>query len=104
MKGLRGGALDVFGKTEERRAERALITDYERMLDEVVAQLDASNHAAAVQLACVPDEIRGYGHVKEKSMAQAELLRAQRLQTFRTRRVEVLPQSSPASQPQSVTA
>ena len=107
LKGLRGGALDVFGKTEERRAERALITDYERMLDEVVVRLDAENHAAAVQLACVPDEIRGYGHVKDKSMAQAELLRAQRLQVLRTRRAGTPTaslQAQPEPQPESLAA
>jgi indolepyruvate ferredoxin oxidoreductase len=91
LKGLRGGALDVFGKSEERRTERRLIAEYEGMLDEVLAQLDAGNHAAAVALASVPDEIRGYGHVKDKSIAQAELLRTQRLQAFRTRRAQGAP-------------
>ncbi|MBH1965156.1 MAG: indolepyruvate ferredoxin oxidoreductase family protein, partial [Comamonadaceae bacterium] len=83
LKSLRGGALDIFGKTDERRAERKLVADYERMLDEVVIKLNTSNHEAAVQLACLPDGIRGYGHVKERSIAQAEALRALRLQAFR---------------------
>jgi len=82
LKGLRGGALDVFGKTEERRHERQLIEDYITLLDEIVAKLNADNHQAAVALASVPDEIRGYGHVKEKSLAAAKVLQEQRLQAF----------------------
>jgi indolepyruvate ferredoxin oxidoreductase len=84
FKGLRGGALDMFGKTEERRHERQMIEDYIRQLEEIAAKLDAANHAAAVQLASVPDEIRGYGHVKEKSIATAKALQEQRLQEFRS--------------------
>jgi len=83
MKGLRGGPLDIFGKTEERRHERQMIEDYIKQIDEMVAELAPVNHAAAVQLACVPDEIRGYGHVKEKSIAAARSLQAQRLNDFR---------------------
>jgi indolepyruvate ferredoxin oxidoreductase len=83
LKGLRGGALDFFGKSEERQTERALIEEYIAQLDEIVGQLNADNHAAAVDLASVPDEIRGYGHVKEKSLAAAKRLRDERLQAFR---------------------
>lgn len=82
LKGLRGGALDVFGKTEERHMERQLIEDYIRELDAICARLTPENHAAAVALARVPDEIRGYGHVKEKSVEDAKVLRAQRLAAF----------------------
>ena len=84
FKGLRGGALDFFGKTEERHQERQLIEEYIKTLDEIVAKLDTANHAAAVALASVPDEIRGYGHVKEANMAAAATLQAQRLQAFRS--------------------
>ncbi|HEX7500626.1 MAG TPA: DUF6537 domain-containing protein, partial [Polyangia bacterium] len=83
MKGLRGGALDIFGKTEERRHERQMIEDHIKLLDEVASKLATANHAAAVQLASVPDEIRGYGHVKEKSIIAARLLQEQRMQAFR---------------------
>ncbi|HTS23981.1 MAG TPA: indolepyruvate ferredoxin oxidoreductase family protein [Casimicrobiaceae bacterium] len=86
FKGLRGGSLDYFGKTEERRHERQMIEDYIRELDEICANLSPANHAAAVALASIPDEIRGYGHVKEKSVADAKLLREQRLQAFRDAR------------------
>src|SRR6266403_1334672 len=83
FKGLRGGALDIFGKTEERRHERQLIEDYVKLLDEIASKLNAANHTAAVQLASVPDEIRGYGHVKEKSIATARVLQEQRLRAFK---------------------
>jgi len=83
FKGLRGGALDMFGKTLERREERQMIESYIRELDEIGARLTAANYEVAVALASVPDEIRGYGHVKEKSIADAKALHEQRLQAFR---------------------
>ena len=82
LKGLRGGALDVFGKTEERRMERQLIENYIASLDEIVAALTPQNQAAAVALASVPDEIRGYGHVKEKNLALAAQMAEQRRVAF----------------------
>jgi len=72
FKGLRGGALDFFGKTEERRHERKLIEDYIAQVGEVAGSLSPGNHAVAVQLARVPDLIRGYGHVKERNMKVAK--------------------------------
>jgi indolepyruvate ferredoxin oxidoreductase len=72
MKGLRGSALDPFGKTAERKAERQLIADYEVLLDEISARLGAHNHAVAVELASIPEHIRGYGHVKERHLKAAK--------------------------------
>ena len=83
FKGLRGGSLDMFGKTDERREERQMIEEYIRQLDDICASLSPLNHAAAVALASVPDEIRGYGHVKEKSIADAKDLRSKRESAFR---------------------
>ncbi|NML26152.1 DUF6537 domain-containing protein, partial [Zoogloea dura] len=83
LKHLRGGALDLFSKTEERRMERALIEEYIRQLDEIVGQLTHANHSAAAALAAWPDEVRGYGHVKEKNLAKARVLQAERLAAFR---------------------
>jgi indolepyruvate ferredoxin oxidoreductase len=67
FKGLRGGALDVFGKTAERRMERALIGEYRSMIEALLPSLSADNLAVAVELASLPEHLRGYGHVKEKS-------------------------------------
>jgi indolepyruvate ferredoxin oxidoreductase len=71
LKFLRGSALDPFGKTHERRTERALIGEYEALVDELLAKLNADNHTLAIELASLPEEIRGYGHVKERHLAAA---------------------------------
>jgi len=68
---LRGGAFDVFGKTAERRMERKLIADYGKTVDELIAGLNGENHALAVDIASVPEFIRGYGHVKERHFENA---------------------------------
>jgi indolepyruvate ferredoxin oxidoreductase len=71
LKGLRGGPLDVFGRTEERRTERALIQEYRACIDELLGGLNAGNVALAAQIARIPEEIRGYGHVKERHLKAA---------------------------------
>ena len=71
MKGLRGTALDVFGRTEERRTERALITEYQACIDELLKSLRGDNRALAAEIARIPEEIRGYGHVKERHLHAA---------------------------------
>src|SRR5262249_58265083 len=67
LKGLRGTAFDVFGYTEERKTERALISEYGETVERLLGTLSAGNHATAVQIASLPEEIRGYGHIKAKS-------------------------------------
>jgi indolepyruvate ferredoxin oxidoreductase len=84
FKGLRGGALDIFARTEERRHERQLIEDYIKLVDEICTKLTPANHALAVELASIPDEIRGYGHVKERSLETAKAAEASLLQQFRS--------------------
>ena len=73
LKGLRGTALDMFGRTAERRTERALIVEYRASLDEVLAALDADRLAAAVEIARIPELIKGYGHVKERNLQAARV-------------------------------
>ncbi len=70
-KSLRGGWLDVFGYSAERRLERRMIGDYETMLDEIERRLSADTHRAAVALARLPEEIKGFGHVKHKNYEAA---------------------------------
>jgi indolepyruvate ferredoxin oxidoreductase len=65
---LRGGAFDLMGKTAERRTERALIGEYEALIDELLAGLKPEKISLAVELAGLPDGIRGYGHVKENNL------------------------------------
>jgi indolepyruvate ferredoxin oxidoreductase len=83
LKGLRGTAFDVFGYTQERRTERRLIQDYVRLLDEITRDLTPENHRIAVQLAMIPEQIRGFGHVKEKNLARAKVNESALLETFR---------------------
>ncbi|MDH4181112.1 MAG: indolepyruvate ferredoxin oxidoreductase family protein, partial [Betaproteobacteria bacterium] len=66
LRRFRGTALDVFGRTGERRRERALIGDYETLVDELLAKVAPSNIALATELARLPLEFRGFGHVKER--------------------------------------
>ncbi len=71
LKGLRGGPLDLFGASEERRMERRLIADYEAGLEKMAAELNAERLPLAVQIASLPDQIRGYGHIKEAAVKTA---------------------------------
>ncbi len=84
LRGLRGTRLDIFGYTKERRAERALLDEYRATLDEIGADLSTANHAAAVELAALPLEIRGYGHIKEESMRLARIKAEGLLARFRS--------------------
>jgi len=76
LKGLRGGPLDVFGHTAERRMERQLVADYEAGLDRLAAELTTDKLPLAVKIAQVPDQIRGFGHVKEASVGPAKAAEA----------------------------
>jgi len=71
MKGLRGSALDPFARTDERRTERALIGEYEACIDELLQGLTAERLTLAVDIARLPEDIRGYGHVKARHLAAA---------------------------------
>ena len=79
LKGLRGGAFDVFGYTAERRMERALVAEYRAMVEGLLPGLDAAGHATAVELAALPEQIRGFGHVKEKAVAEYRVRKAELL-------------------------
>jgi indolepyruvate ferredoxin oxidoreductase len=80
---LRGSALDIFGYTEERRTERQLIADYEKTVDELLAKLSPDDHALAVQIASIPEDIRGFGHVKARHLAAAKANEAKLLEAWR---------------------
>jgi indolepyruvate ferredoxin oxidoreductase len=86
MRFLRGTALDPFGYTEERRTERALVREYEATVERLLARLTAQNHALAVQLASIPDEIRGFGHIKARSIDPARKKRDELLERFESGR------------------
>ncbi len=69
FKVLRGTPLDPFGYSAERRTERRLIAEYEKLLGEIVERLTPDNHHIAVELASLPEKIRGFGHVKQRHIA-----------------------------------
>jgi indolepyruvate ferredoxin oxidoreductase len=79
FKGLRGSKLDIFGYTEERRTERALIEEYRGTIERLLGELSADKLDLAVEIARVPERIRGFGHVKEAHLEQAKKLREELL-------------------------
>jgi indolepyruvate ferredoxin oxidoreductase len=83
LRGLRGGAFDIFGYSAERKQERALIDEYFITVDELLAKLDRDNLAIAVDIAAVPEMIRGYGHVKDEHYAKAKIRREELLNVWR---------------------
>lgn len=68
---LRGSVFDIFGVTEERRTERALIQEYRECIEYLLPGLTPENLGLAVEIADIPERIRGYGHVKARHLAQA---------------------------------
>ena len=84
LKGVRGTRWDIFARTEERRAERALIRQYEQDVGELLDSLSFLRHKLAVEIACLPETIRGFGHVKARNMALAEAQRQALLAKWRS--------------------
>ncbi|AKU13948.1 indolepyruvate ferredoxin oxidoreductase [Azoarcus sp. CIB] len=83
LRHLRGTAWDVFGYSAERRAERALIVQYERDVLELLETLSFLRLPAAVEIAKLSEQIRGYGHVKAHNMEQVAARRAELLAAWR---------------------
>jgi len=75
FKGLRGTAFDPFGYSKDRRLERELITEYEGDVRQVLSKLSPQTEHVALSLLSLPEDIRGYGPVKEKSVALARAKR-----------------------------
>ena len=70
MKFLRGSAMDVFGYSPERRAERAYIAQYREKVREALGYLNGSTYATAVDIASLPEQLRGFGHVRDANMLE----------------------------------
>ncbi|MFM9943073.1 MAG: indolepyruvate ferredoxin oxidoreductase family protein [Hyphomicrobiaceae bacterium] len=71
-KKFRGGKLDIFGYSAERRLERQMIHDYEATLAEIERRLAPDTHRTSMALAVLPEEIKGYGHVKHGNYEKAQ--------------------------------
>ena len=83
MKGLRGGALDIFGYSSHRREERALIAWYRELIAQTINRLTEENLAQALEIAALPDQIRGYERVKEENIARVKKLAEEKLSLLR---------------------
>ena len=82
FKFLRGTFLDPFGYLKERKNERKLIVDYKNCILEIGKKLSIDNYSIAVDIASTPDQIRGFGHVKEKNRRIAEECRSNLITSF----------------------
>ncbi|MDW8124041.1 MAG: indolepyruvate ferredoxin oxidoreductase family protein [Geminicoccaceae bacterium] len=85
LRRLRGTPFDPFGWTRERRTERALIAEYEALLDEILLGLSADRLELAIELARLPEGIRGFGHVKEANLARVRARWRELAARWRTR-------------------
>ena len=82
MKKLRGTKLDPFGYAEVRQVERAMVTEFEHVLDTITSTLSATNLDEAVAIAALPDQVRGYEHIKLRRSATYRRELEQRLAQF----------------------
>lgn len=97
LKVLRGTPLDLFGYSAERKLELELIADYERSLDYLLAALNADNYRSAVALAELPEQIRGYGHVKERSLGKVREQAAQLRERMTSSEIQTVRLFEPAA-------
>ena len=79
LKGLRGTALDVFGKSAERQMERQLVVDYRARIESLLPRVTADNLAVVLEIAALPETMRGFGHVKAANVAKARVREAELL-------------------------
>ncbi|HWZ33072.1 MAG TPA: indolepyruvate ferredoxin oxidoreductase family protein [Bryobacteraceae bacterium] len=83
LKSLRGGPFDIFGYSAHRRQERALIGWYRDLIGQVMDQLNDENLAKALEIAALPDQIRGYERIKEENIARVKKLAEEKLAELR---------------------
>jgi len=88
LKGLRGTALDVFGYSPHRRLERSLADWYKSLVREAVQIRNSGNAAIAYEIACLPDQIRGYEQIKENSIERVRALAKEKLAAMKQAREE----------------
>jgi indolepyruvate ferredoxin oxidoreductase len=79
MKAVRGGPLDIFGYSAHRREERALIAWYRDLIAQVLDRLSGENLAQALEIAALPDQIRGYERIKEENIARVKKAASEKL-------------------------
>ena len=83
LKAIRGTAFDIFGRTAERKRERADLAEYRSLLEEIIARLTRNNLDLACELAELPAKLRGFGHVRDRNREGLLARREQLLDAFR---------------------
>lgn len=91
LKGLRGSRWDIFGYTAERKMERQLIEEYRSLIDSLLPDIRVANYDAALALAKLPQDMRGFGHVKEDNVNKARQRQQTLLAQFKGKEVEPEP-------------
>ena len=84
MKFLRGTPFDLFGYASHRRKERELITWYRGLVEKVSARLTPDNLDVALEIASLPDQIRGYEKIKEASIDKVKKAAEEKLQMMQS--------------------
>ena len=90
LKFLRGGALDVFGRTAERKLERRLILEYEEDVNLILDALTERNIHIAAEIAGLPEMIKGYGHIKNRNIEKFRDSRNALVKKFRAPELSVV--------------
>lgn len=91
LKGLRGSHWDIFGYTAERKMERHLVEEYRALIVSLLPDIQVGNYDAALALAKLPQDMRGFGHVKEKNVKKAQQRQQTLLAQFRGQEEEPEP-------------
>jgi indolepyruvate ferredoxin oxidoreductase len=81
-RGLRGTRLDPFAGSSERRLERALLKEYEQTIASILAGLNAETYDLAVEVAHLPESVRGFGPIKQEAAEAARRRREELLATM----------------------
>ena len=82
FKFLRGTYFDIFGYFDERKIERLLIKNYRKRIKEICSKLTIDNYALAVEIASIPDQIRGFGYIKKKNIEIAKSCEVKLMSSF----------------------
>jgi indolepyruvate ferredoxin oxidoreductase len=93
FKGLRGTALDIFGYTHERKAERQLIADYMNDIEAMLPKLKEGNYNLLVEIASLPEVIKGYGYIKEENIVEYKKQLEEKKKEWETGPVQIFAQA-----------
>src|SRR5258706_6677879 len=91
MKSLRGTPLDIFGYAAHRRQERELIQWYRDLIGRVIENVTQENLALAIEIAALPDQIRGYEKIKEQNIAKVKEMASEKLVALKAVSMTVTP-------------